>query len=88
MDNFDEKIQLGAALASLKAKREKLTMLKEKCPPLIYANAEYLQEIEPLVYSDKEAWGKITASCENIIDVYIGAIDRKFEVLKAEFEKL
>lgn len=86
MSKFDERIRLGAALASLKAKREKLTLLKEKCPTLMYINTEYLNELEPLVYPDKEAWDAITALCENILDVYINAIDRKFEELKAEFE--
>ena len=87
-DNFDEKIQLGAALANLKAKREKLTKAKEKYPCNLFLNAECMRELEWLVYPDKELWGEITASCENILDMYIGAIDLKFEKLKAEFEKL
>lgn len=88
MSNFDEKIQLGAALASLKAKREGLIKIKEKYPCHVFINAESLRELEWLVYPDKELWGEITASCTDILDVYIGAIDRKFEELKAEFEKL
>lgn len=88
MSNFDEKIQLGAALANLKAKKEYLAKVKEKNPCGIFFNAEYLRELEWLVYPDKELWGEITASCTDILDVYIGAIDRKFEELKAEFEKL
>lgn len=88
MSNFNEKIQLGAALATLKAKKEHLAMGKEKNPCGIFYRAEYLRELEPLVYPDKEAWGAIRASCTDIHNVYIGVLDRRFEELKAEFEKL
>lgn len=88
MSNFDEKIQLGYALASLKAKKEYLAKAKEKNPCGICFYAEYLRELEPLIYHDEEAWDAITASCKNIHDVYINAIDRRFEELKAEFDKL
>lgn len=88
MSNFDEKIKLGYTLVNLKEKKEYLATVKEKNPCGIFFNAEFLNELYPLVFPDKEAWGAITASCTDILDVYIGAIDRKFEELKAEFEKL
>lgn len=88
MSNFDDKVRLGGALARLREKREELVKIKEKDPCIILFNVELLNELSPLVYPDKEACGAISASCINILNVHIGAIDREFEKLKAEFEKL
>lgn len=88
MSNFDDKVRLGGALARLREKREELVRIKEKDPCIILFNVELLNELSPLVYPDKEARGAINAFCVNTLDVHIGVIDREFEKLKAEFEKL
>lgn len=87
-DTFDEKIRLGYALQNLKDSKARLLKLKEKNPHIVSYHCEALTGLEPLVYPDKEAWGVIGESCVNILDVYIRAIDREFDKLKAEFEKL
>lgn len=88
MNNFDKKIGLGAQLANLQGRKEDLELMKEKAPYLLIRSNDKMERLESLVYTDKKAWETIKTLCTNILDVYIGAIDRRFAELKAEFESL